>query len=94
MTSDEVRQRIARAHAELQAIADEHVDLGKGMGQDIAVTDLNALRGGAEAAWDEEPLLHADWQTTYQGSRSTPSCAPRSPWVSSSAGGPRNPTSR
>ena len=63
MTSDEVRQRIARAHAELQAIADEHVESEKGMGQDIALADLNALRDGAEAAWDEEPLLHRDWQT-------------------------------
>jgi hypothetical protein len=53
LTSDEVKQRVLRAHAELQAIGDEHVDLEKEMGQDIALADINALRDGSQAAWDE-----------------------------------------
>ena len=34
------------------------------MGQDIALADINALRDGSQAAWDEDHLLH-NWQDTY-----------------------------
>ena len=82
MTSDEVKRKILRAHEELQAIGDEHVDLAKEMGQDIALSDINAMRDGSQAAWDEDPLLH-NWRDTYSWTcRLTTSPDRSSAWVS------------
>lgn len=70
MTEDEMttyKHRLARAQAELQAIADEQVDVAKGMGQDIALQELNALRDAAQALWDEEPQLSRDMEVAYSG---------------------------
>ena len=67
MTRDEFKERLARAHAELQALADEHVDLEKGLGQEIALEDLNALRDASQELWDEEALIGKDMATTYRG---------------------------
>ena len=64
--SDDLREKLARAHAEIQAIADEHVDVSKGMGQDIPFGELNALREAAQTLWDEEPQLGRDAFRTYQ----------------------------
>ena len=67
MTRDEFKERLARAHAELQALSDEHVDLEKGLGQEIALEDLNALRDASQELWDEEALIGKDMATTYRG---------------------------
>lgn len=61
------KRRLARAHAELQALADEHVDDAAGMGQDIPLSDLNVLRDAAQDLWDDEPLLSKDLATTLGG---------------------------
>lgn len=67
MTRDEYKAMLASAQAELQALADEHVDLAAGMGQDIPLEELNALRDAAQALWDEEPLVGRDALEAYSG---------------------------
>lgn len=72
--SEDVGARLARAHAELQALADEHVDDAAGMGQDIALSELNVLRDAAQDLWDEEPLLSKTSPQRSEGSRPRTSC--------------------
>ena len=67
MTRDEYKTKLASGQAELQALADEHVDVGKGMRQDIPLEEMNALRDAAQALWDEEPQVGRDALEAYRG---------------------------
>ena len=66
MTSDEYKERLARAHDEFMALAEEHVDPAKGMGQDTPLVELDALRAAALGLWDENERL-AEWAIVYKG---------------------------
>ena len=56
-TTDNYKAKLERAHTELQALADEHVDHSLGMGHDTPVAELDGLRNASQMLWDEDPQL-------------------------------------
>ena len=84
MTSDELENRLARAHAELQAPADAHVAPGRGMGQD---NPARRSQRPARRVWMRSHSSAKTGRARIRDSHLRTSCDPCSAWVSGWVGG-------